>query len=156
MVLSGAAIQARGDIITPFYGRTRHNGMTFGCGPAGYDVRIEWDDRGEDPFRILKPGAFLLGSTIEKFKMPKDVIGIVHDKSTWIRRGISVHNTVIEPGWNGFLTLEIKNVGDNILEIKTGDPIAQIIFHEINGPTSGYEGKYQNQERGPQEAREDN
>ena len=34
-------------------------------------------------------------------------MGIVHDKSTWARRGLVVQNTVIEPGWHGYLTIEV-------------------------------------------------
>lgn len=133
----------------PFYGRTRHEGMTFGCGPAGYDVRVEFDEHGISKEVMLMPGQFLLASTIERFVMPPDVLGIVHDKSTWARRGLACQNTVIEPGWEGWLTLELTNHGNDMLQIKKGMPIAQVIFHRVDAVTEGYEGKYQNQKRGP-------
>lgn len=148
MILSGKTIQAL-EIMEPFYGRTRHNGMTFGCGPAGYDVRVEFDAEGRKKEVVLQKGQFILASTIEKFRMPKDVVGIVHDKSTWARLGLAVQNTVIEPGWCGWLTLELTNHGDDHLIIQRGDPIAQIIFHRVDAETNGYEGKYQDQKRGP-------
>lgn len=87
--------------------------------------------------------------------MPKNVVGIVHDKSTWARRGLAVQNTVIEPGWRGFLTLELTNHGSVPIKIERAMPIAQIVFHFTDEETVGYEGKYQDQERGPQEARHD-
>jgi len=148
MILSGRTIQKLG-IMEPFYGRTRHEGMTFGCGPAGYDVRVEFDEKGITDAISLLPGQFALASTIERFIMPSDVLGIVHDKSTWARLGLACQNTVIEPGWQGWLTLELTNHCTEVLTIKRGMPIAQVIFHFVDDDTVGYEGKYQNQKRGP-------
>ncbi len=153
MILSGSEIKAR-NIIRPFHKRTvTKYHMTFGLGPAGYDVRIEFDAHGEIPYYNMRPGEFILASTWEAFIMPDDVSGIVHDKSTWARRGIAVQNTVIEPGWNGHLTLELTNHSEDYVKIGYQDPIAQIVFHEILNPSAKYEGKYQNQMRGPQEAK---
>ena len=151
MILSGKTIQQL-QIMEPFYGRTRHHGMTFGCGPAGYDVRVEFDETGDIKKVQLNPGDFILASTIEKFNMPPSVLGIVHDKSTWARKGIAVQNTVIEPGWRGWLTLELTNHGPSPVTIDRCMPIAQIIFHQIDEPAKIYEGKYQDQKRGPVQA----
>lgn len=133
--------------VHPFCERTTHNGMTFGLGPAGYDVRVAQDV-------TLLAGKFILASTMERFDIPNDVLGKVCDKSTWARRGLTVQNTVIEPGWRGFLTLELTNHGLDFITIQSGDPIAQIIFFRLEAPTDmPYEGKYQDQESGPQPAR---
>ena len=148
MILSGKTIQQL-QIMDPFYGRTRHKGMTFGCGPAGYDVRVEFDDEGRYQKKSMYSGEFVLASTIEKFRMPSNVLGIVHDKSTWARLGLACQNTVIEPGWTGYLTLELTNHGHQELIIERGMPIAQVIFHFVDRETRGYEGKYQDQKRGP-------
>lgn len=149
MIASGNTIRRLG-IFEPFSERTKHNGMTYGVGPAGYDVRVEFDEEGKYETAILCPGEFILASTIERFIMPKDLLGIVHDKSTWARLGIAVQNTVIEPGWCGWLTLEITNHSNKIVSIQRGDPIAQIVFHYLDEPASvAYDGKYQNQKRGP-------
>jgi len=139
--------------VTPFCERTKHNGMTYGLGPAGYDVRIA------EP-TIIVSGAFVLASTVERFDMPSDVIGQVCDKSTWARRGLAVQNTIIEPGWRGYLTLELTFTGKESIEalkrreylyIEAGDPIAQVIFSRLEEPTeSPYSGKYQDQQNGPQ------
>ena len=85
--------------------------------------------------------------------MPDDLVAFVHDKSSWARQGLSLFNTVIEPGWKGFLTLELVNHSISALHIEAGSPIAQIIFMRLEEPTeAAYTGKYQNQKRGPQEA----
>ena len=88
--------------------------------------------------------------------MPFDVLGVVHDKSSWVRKGICVQNTIIDPGWCGFLTLELTNHWSNTrpCTIRAGTPIAQVVFHRLDQATElPYSGKYQNQERGPQKAR---
>lgn len=153
MILSGQTIKRLG-IMTPFSEREKFGGMTYGLGPAGYDVRVEFDERGERPCCVLAPGGFTLASTVEHFVMPDDVIGFVHDKSSWARVGIALQNTVIEPGWSGYLTLEISNHSDSLLRIDRGMPIAQIVFHRLDEPAAlPYRGKYHEQARGPQGAK---
>lgn len=133
--------------VEPFCERGVVDGMSFGLSSAGYDVRVA-----ENVY--LHAGQFRLASTIERFKMPPNLLGIVHDKSTWARRGLAVQNTVIEPGWEGYLTLELTNHSDGFLALQAGDPVAQIVFHILDHPTeSPYDGKYQHQESGPQPAR---
>ena len=132
--------------LTPFHERTVYEGMTFGLGPAGYDIRIAETTN-------LKYGDFKLASSLELFNMPDNLLAYVKDKSSWARKGLCVQNTVIEPGWKGYLTLELTNHSKNELTIKSGSPIAQIIFHELKEPTElPYNGKYQNQKSGAQKA----
>lgn len=149
-------------------------GVSHGMSEAGYDIRIaeniifypgeqkRWKFWGIGPTitRYGKNaewpdptihGRFCLASTLEEFQMPPNLTGIVHDKSTWARRGLSVYNTVIEPGWAGFLTLELSFSGENPLTIPAGSGIAQVIFH-LTAEEAVYDGKYQNAKAGPQEA----
>lgn len=130
--------------VEPFHARKiRHAGMTFGCGSAGYDIRIAQS-------LTMWPLRFALASSIERFEMPHDLIGIVCDKSSWARRGITVQNTVIEPGWRGWLTLEIVNHSWRWVRIHAGDPIAQILFVRLEERTdTPYSGKYQAQANRP-------
>jgi dCTP deaminase len=123
----------------------RLHGVSHGLSEAGYDIRIK-QDVWLFPFK-----RFALASAIEKFRMPHHLVGIVHDKSTWARRGLSVFNTVIEPGWNGFLTLELVYHRWKPLHIPAGAGIAQVIFHQTSS-TAAYNGKYQNQENRPVKA----
>ena len=126
-------------MVSPFTERGVFQGMSFGLSAAGYDIRVKQDIR-------LLPDKFILASAIEEFHFPNDILGVVHDKSSLARRGLSVFNTVIEPGWFGFLTLELRNQGDDIINLSAGAPIAQIIFHRLEAPTQlPYQGKYQGQ-----------
>lgn len=149
MILSAQSIQRRQGMITPFEARTHHepSGCSFGLSSCGYDVRL-------DQAIVLRPGAFHLASTLEHFDIPADLVGTVHDKSTWARHGLAVQNTVIEPGWRGWLTLEITNHSKRMFHLLAGTPIAQILFHKLDTPTMmPYNGKYQDQERGAQQPR---
>lgn len=131
---------------------TGPGGTSYGLGEAGYDIRIKQDIRffGRGIIRYNEVdgntyiGRFALASAMEEFNVPGHLTGIVHDKSTWARRGLSVFNTVIEPGWKGFLTLELVYHGEGELIIPAGAGIAQVMFHEIKEDAT-YRGKYQNQ-----------
>lgn len=134
------------DWVYPFFNRSKIHGMTYGLSAAGYDIRIAQDI-------WLWPGVMRLASSIERFQMPTDLIARVCDKSSWARRGVFVQNTVIEPGWHGYLTLELTRGLPWPIKIKRGTPIAQIIFERLEEPTNyPYTGKYQNQRMGPQPA----
>ena len=156
MILSAQTIRrlcqsdvAFSPMLDPFVERQQHaiSGTSFGLSACGYDVRIAQDRR-------LAPGDFLLASTMERFVMPDYVMAQVADKSTWARRGLAVQNTIIEPGWHGWLTLELTNHGSNLINLRAGTPIAQIIFMRLDEPTEQpYSGKYQDQENKPVEAR---
>ncbi len=147
MILSGQTIRALG-ILTPFHERKVHEltGMSFGLSCAGYDIRLDNDV-------FLKSHGFELGVSMEHFDMPPNVLARVADKSTLARQGISVFNTIIEPGWKGHLTIEIANHSGEIKQLVHGQPIAQIIFQFTDNPVERlYTGKYQNADKKPQPA----
>lgn len=152
MILCGDSIRERCDpiyavpMIVSFHERTKLMGLSFGLSFAGYDIRIA-------ETKVLLPLEFALASSIEKFNMPLDVLARVADKSTLARLGLAVQNTIIEPGWNGYLTLELTNHGEEPIDLIYGQPIAQIIFEMLDKPVDvGYDGKYQNQPQGAIEA----
>lgn len=153
-------------IMTPCHDRTVFRGMSYGISSAGYDVRANiantWDVKSNAPFLgttmtpdgdgiSLHPGQSILIGVIEHFTMPAEVVGIVHPKSTWTRRGILIANCVLEPGWKGFLTILVLNQGGEDVTIVTGEPIAQVIFHVMaSSPENTYSGKYMDSAQGPQ------
>jgi len=96
----------------------------------------------------------MLVAAKEYFNLPNSVVGVVHDKSTWGRRGLAVQNTVLEPGWRGYLTIELTNHGTDTITLEDGVGLAQIVFHHMDWASERpYDGKYQDQKPGPQEAR---
>jgi dCTP deaminase len=145
--------------------KQKEHGVSWGLSEAGYDIRIKQDIHFKpNPFFqmgmdcsvnsiVTRNSKFTLASAIEEFDMPDCLVGIVHDKSTWARKGLSVFNTVIEPGFKGGLTLELVYHGNTELIIPAGSGIAQVLFHRIVQPAR-YEGKYQFQSSDPEPARE--
>ena len=132
--------------------KVRGEVTSHGLSEAGYDIRLKQDVRFTQNNVIVdglsKSGRFTLASAIELFDMPKNMVGIVHDKSTWARRGLSVFNTCIEPSWRGYLTLELVYHGKGELVLPAGCGIAQVLFHFTLNDAE-YKGKYQNQEDRP-------
>lgn len=141
--------------------KERSHGVSHGLSEAGYDIRIKQEvifhpgnsiqPAGVWVDGVYSPGNFTIASAIEEFDVPTDLVGIVHDKSTWARRGLSVFNTVIEPGFKGGLTLEIVYHGRAPLLVPAGAGIAQVIFHQTSMEAS-YDGKYQGQSTDPTQA----
>lgn len=133
--------------INPWAERTVHeNGMSYGLSASGYDLRIK--DR-----LYLAPMEFTLCTTVEKLIIPSNIQGILLDKSTWARQGLSMFNTKFEPGWRGFPTVEVVNLGRRSVEIPAGAPLCQMEFHWLDEATEhAYKGKYQDQEQKPTEA----
>lgn len=141
------------------------SGTSCGLTEAGYDLRIQQEITFYPLFWGLLPlikvvdgtktkwsfGRFTLASATDHFRMPPLLVGVVHDKSTWARKGLSVFNTVIEPGWAGYLTLELAFKGNNKVTIKKDSGICQVLFHQISTPAA-YGGKYQDQPAMPVEA----
>ena len=162
MVVNGRALFAMAPLKNMIDEKRKDHGVSYGLSEAGYDIRIKQEIKFSPLFERVEilvdgeydnnEGNFVIASAIEKFDMPPNLVGIVHDKSTWARQGLSVFNTVIEPGWKGFLTLELVYHGRSDLLIPAGAGIAQVIFHEVSVPVS-YSGKYQDQEDRPVAAR---
>lgn len=165
MVVNGNSLYRSSQLLNVPDHKVSEHGVSYGLGEAGYDIRIKQDITfyrlfglipmvkvvdGDQVSRHL--GKFTLASAIEKFNMSPSCVAIVHDKSTWARRALSVFNTVIEPGWKGYLTLELVYHGRKKLHIPAGSGIAQVLFHLVQEPAN-YNGKYMNQENKPVAAR---
>jgi dCTP deaminase len=159
-VVNGEALLVAAPIKEMLQNKVREHGVSHGLAEVGYDIRLRQDVKfapiqrlnGRMGYNVYHDignrtegvGRLALASAIEEFDMPLDLVGILHDKSTWARRGLTVCNTVIEPGWRGFLTLELVYHGQGELIIPAGAGIGQVIFHRL-ARSASYEGKYQDQ-----------
>lgn len=112
-----------------------------------------WDDclLYEDSW--IKPGEFMLASTREKVNVPDDLIGFVHGKSSLGRKGLLIHITagLLDPGFSGTITLELKNVSDEPVKLEPGMKIGQLTFQQLTSAawkpygSPGLGSHYQNQ-----------
>ena len=114
---------------------------------------------GDSPF-ILHPGEFVLASTLERIRLPDDLVARLEGKSSLGRLGLLIHSTAgfIDPGWDGHVTLELSNVANLPITIYYGMTIGQLSFVQLSEPAekpygSGELGsKYQGQQ-GPTPSR---
>jgi dCTP deaminase len=110
------------------------------------NLSLQYDEYGS--FFVLPPHSYALGKTVEKFNMPPNVMGICVGKSTYARVGIMVNITPLEPGWKGYLTLEIANLADTDCRVYANEGIAQLLFLQGDNCLTTYsdrQGKYQEQ-----------
>ena len=81
---------------------------------------------------IIPPNSFALASTVEYFKIPRSTLVICLGKSTYARCGIIVNVTPLEPGWEGYVTLEFSNTTPLPAKIYANEGVAQFIFLKGN------------------------
>ena len=113
----------------------------------------------EEPF-VLHPGEFVLGTTFEKVTLSNKVVARLEGKSSLGRIGLLIHSTAgfVDPGFSGYLTLELSNVANLPIKIYPEMKIGQISFYYLNSPSESeygsetYGSKYQGQE-GPTPSR---
>jgi len=176
MILPDNAIRAlaeKKDMIDPFVdGQVREKVISYGLSSFGYDMRIAGEFRVftpniynsvVDPKKIderamveydvddhilIPPNSYVLGRSVEYFRMPETLLAIVLGKSTYARSGIIVNVTPLEPGWEGHVTIEIGNATPLPAKVYADEGIAQVVFLEGDAPDRSYadkQGKYQHQ-----------
>ena len=160
------------DMISPFEEKqVRGKSISFGLSSFGYDARVSdefkiftnvnseiVDPKNFKPTNfvtkntsecIIPPNSFVLARTVEKFKIPDDILVICLGKSTYARCGIIVNVTPLEPGWEGYVTLEFSNTTPLPAKIYANEGVAQFIFLQGNEkPDVTYkdrDGKYMGQ-----------
>lgn len=90
---------------------------------------------GDKPF-VLHPGEFVLGSTVESFRLPNHIVGRLEGKSSLGRLGLVIHSTAgfIDPGFNGTITLELSNAATLPICLWANMPIGQVSFQLLDEP----------------------
>ena len=160
-------------MISPFEeNQVRKGKISYGLSSFGYDARVSdefkiftnfngpeiVDPKDFKPTNfvtkkvsecIIPPNSFVLASTVEYFKIPKDVLVVCLGKSTYARCGIIVNVTPLEPGWEGNVTLEFSNTTPLPAKIYANEGVAQFIFLKGNEKPevtySDRKGKYMGQ-----------
>ena len=159
-------------MISPFEEKQISKGkISYGLSSFGYDARVSnefkiftnvnseiVDPKNFNPSNfvtknvlecVIPPNSFVLASTVEYFKIPKDVLVICLGKSTYARCGIIVNVTPLEPSWEGHVTLEFSNTTPLPAKIYANEGAAQLVFLQGNeNPDISYsdrKGKYMGQ-----------
>ncbi|TGW15305.1 dCTP deaminase [Candidatus Hepatobacter penaei] len=159
-------------MISPFADRQARDGtVSYGLSSYGYDARVGDEYRiftntnhtlvdpkhfdttsfvtHKGPECIIPPNSFALGHTVERFKIPRDVLVVCLGKSTYARCGIIVNVTPLEPEWEGHVTLEFSNTTPLPAKIYSFEGACQFLFLKANEVCEvSYKdraGKYMNQ-----------
>ncbi len=159
-------------MIEPFVDdQVRAGVISYGVSSYGYDVRVgdefkvftnvyntvvdpkNFDSKSFVDIKadvcIIPPNSFALASTIEYFRIPRDVLTVCLGKSTYARCGIIVNVTPFEPEWEGHVTIEISNTTPLPAKIYANEGIAQVLFFQSDDVcATSYKdkkGKYQAQ-----------
>lgn len=98
---------------------------------------------------VIPPFSFLLASTMEYVKLPRNVTAFVEGRSSIGRIGLFVENAGwVDPGFEGELTLELFNANRLPIRLTAGRRICQLVFARMDRPASKpYSGKYQGQRK---------
>jgi dCTP deaminase len=100
---------------------------------------------------LIPPNSFILGRSLEYFRIPREILTICFGKSTYARCGLVVNVTPFEPEWEGYATLSIINSAPLPVRIYAKEGIAQLIFLEADEVCqvsyADKKGKYQAQKR---------
>lgn len=101
----------------------------------------------------IEPGQFMLGTTIETVTIPDHLVGHAVGRSSWAREGLIIENAgLVDPGFTGQITLELKNIGHTPLWLPVGDRICQLVLTQLTSPaerpygTAGLGSHYQGQQ----------
>ena len=140
-------------MIKPFQEeQVKEGSISYGVSSYGYDMRIAdefklftqlhntvidpkaLDTKSFIDFKgnicIIPPHSFVLGRSVEYFRIPREIIVICLGKSTYARCGIVINVTPLEPEWEGFVTIEISNTAPLPVKIYSQEGIAQLLFLE--------------------------
>lgn len=80
----------------------------------------------------LAPGCYIYVKMWETLNMPRDLIGRIEEKNSRMRMGLVVSGPTYQPGHKTAIFLRVHNISSDIIQIRKGMKIAQIVFEEIN------------------------
>lgn len=102
----------------------------------------------------MYPGEFMLATTVETVSLPNNLAAQVSGKSSLMRLGLQVCSDAgyIDPGFKGQITLELKNLGHEVIRLVPGQLVCQLVFTLMSSPaefpygSAGLKSHYQNQQ----------
>lgn len=109
------------------------------------DVNSYYNCGKSEDYLHLKPSSHYLLHTVEYVKMPPELMGFVELRSTFARLGFLMPPTIIDAGFEGQLTVEVRTP-PYPTKIRTGTRFLHVVFAKVNTPAINlYRGKYQGQ-----------
>ena len=106
---------------------------------TGYKELDGWDDGNF----YLEPGEYYLITTIEEVVVPTDALGLIWPRTTLMRSGVTLETGVVNPGYEGPLTMGIMNHGPTWFRLEPGARFCHILFFPVDGEAATYRGQWQ-------------
>jgi deoxycytidine triphosphate deaminase len=108
-------------------------------------------------FVTIKPGQVVMGRIYERFSIPEGYAGKIEGRSSYARLGLAIHCTgdFINPGWHGYMPLQLCNFGPYPLRLVPYVSVCQLMLVRLSGvPDRTYgdeelQSKYVNDDGGP-------
>jgi dCTP deaminase len=140
-----------GSMISPFANKQiSRKVISYGLSAYGYDFRLSDEFQVFTPINgeaidpknhqatnfvsvkakslLIPPNSFILGRSLEYFRIPREILTICFGKSTYARCGLVVNVTPFEPEWEGYATVSIANTAPLPVRVYANEGIAQLIF----------------------------
>lgn len=92
---------------------------------------------------IIKPGDYYLVQTLEVVNTPQDIMPMIYPRSSLFRAGLLLLNSKTDPGYQGSLTMGLKNLSEYEVKLQMGARICNMVFYKIEGKTVNYRGQHQ-------------
>ena len=145
---------------------------SYGLSSYGYDIRcapefkifkgppadgiLDYKQMDSDLFEtveadsvVIPPNGFILSRSLEYITMPSNVMALCIGKSTIARAGINCLCTPLEPGWEGYITLEFSNTTQLPNRFYANEGVLQLVFFQgdrvCETSYRDRQGKYQSQ-----------
>ena len=144
--------------ISPFYDDSvRENGIDLRVGrgiarlkninnvldPVKDDINTYYEFQ-EDASYVIKPDELVLIHTLEYIELPNNVVGLINLRSSYARLGLTIPPTVVDAGFKGELTIQMRG-GSFPIKIRVGDRLIHLILIWAKEVRHGYRGKYTGQ-----------
>ncbi len=93
---------------------------------------------------VIPPQSFLLATTMEYIKLPREITGFVEGRSSIGRMGLFIQNAGwVDAGFEGEITLELFNANRLPIRLEAGRRICQIVLARMDREAQNpYCGKY--------------
>lgn len=97
------------------------------------DVENLFDEEDISRGYKLRPDEYILVKLNERLNMPNDLAGHIRPRTTFNKLGLIITCQHINPSYSGFLQIGIKNNTPNVIVLKPGLLIGQVVFETVDG-----------------------
>lgn len=96
----------------------------------------------------LMPGESIFVESVEKIKLPDDMLARVSLRNSRIRQGLALEAPVYQPGHETKIYFRVSNISKSKITLQSGDGIASLFFEQLSGSVQKpYCGTFQEEDK---------